>query len=1000
MKSGFAFRRFLSPAFVREARRIVTLMPLAVAVVVVGIALLTTLFVYQKVLQDSAGVELSAQTARELGAPLTAAQALDEFARPPDQRTELRTGRLNMGPHWVELLLPQPSTVEQQYIKFKSLRLKAGKFWAYERTSEAAPWTYVTSVPWFAIHGGIALAVPERSAAQLMLIGRITPDSFNRALAMEVERSALDRSQFRFERAGGLLFGALLMLGAFIVLISVINRDRVFFLFGAWLLTSLRVAAQNGGWDAAWLGLTLDLPAQRTVLGLSLIAHFILSIGLFEAIFRHELHRLGLRKPLWWLLWAVVLSTSLAWWLIPLRSMPVVWGWGCVSIVFISVSVLAILRKHPTNIAWWYTGAWGIAAAGLVGEMAYASGISKAWPSFFNSQVSALASALVMAIALAARMREERMARIAAQNSALNTLQRFRETYNAMPVGMFSMRLDGTIVEYNPAFGAMFNLEAPSQYRKRITWAEVSNERAFESLVDQSEGGRITDTEIAIPSRGGRRWLHMRAMRKSNQIETWIEDITARKEAEGRLQFLADHDSLTGLLNRRGFNAHLERAITASSTRVVCFAYIDLDRFKLVNDLFGHVAGDQILRQLATRTRELIRPPHLAARVGGDEFILIIFDLEPPAARELCEDLRRALSDRPYQHQDKAFSVAASIGLIRLDPGMSPRDALTAADRSCSEAKRSGGATVIALDSSSSELTSYLDEIRLVANMRERAPVENFFTQLQPIVSLRNPYSSLCYEVLVRMRGGASEAAIPPARFIAAAERNGLMGQIDRWVLRSTLEWLDENPEHRDSLGFCTVNLSGASLNDEKFLQDTIALIRNHADATKKICFEITESVALYDLNTTRRFVDKVKTFGARVALDDFGAGYTSFNYLKELPGDLVKIDGSFIRDVNLNPANYAITRALVELTHEIGMACVAEWAENAEIVHSLLDLGVDYAQGFGLCRPVDRERMLHVNHGLALVQDEKVIDLLREQRSPMPPLRTGPGGRRRTVSG
>ncbi|MFP5405737.1 MAG: putative bifunctional diguanylate cyclase/phosphodiesterase, partial [Gammaproteobacteria bacterium] len=662
--------------------------------------------------------------------------------------------------------------------------------------------------------------------------------------------------------------------------------------------------------------------------------------------------------------------------------------------------VLGILRTHPTSIAWWYTGAWGITAAGLAGEMAYASGLIDPWPrSFFNSQVSALASALVMAIALAARMREEKLARVAAQGNAMNALHRFRETYNSMPVGMFSMRLDGTIVEYNPAFGAMFNLDPPSQYRTPTTWAEVANEHAYESLVDQSEGGRITDTEIAIPSRGGRRWLHMRAMRKSNQIETWIEDITARKEAEGRLQFLADHDSLTGLLNRRGFNAHLERAITASKTRVVCFAYIDLDRFKLVNDLFGHVAGDQILRQLATRTRELIRPPHLTARVGGDEFILIIYDLELDAARELCEDLRRALSDRPYQHQDKAFSVAASIGLIRLGPDMSPRDALTAADRSCSEAKRSGGATVIALDSSSSELTSYLDEIKLVANMRERPPVENFFTQLQPIVSLRNPYSSLCYEVLVRMRDRASGTAIPPGRFIAAAERNGLMGQIDRWVLRSTLEWLDQHSEHRDSLGFCTVNLSGASLNDEKFLQDTIALIRNHSDATKKICFEITESVALYDLNTTRRFVDKVKTFGARVALDDFGAGYTSFNYLKELPGDLVKIDGSFIRDVNLNPANYAITRALVELTHEIGMACVAEWAENAEIVHSLVDLGVDYAQGYGLCRPVDRERLLHVNHGVALVQDEKVVALLREQRSPTPSLRTGPGGRRRVLS-
>ena len=552
-----------------------------------------------------------------------------------------------------------------------------------------------------------------------------------------------------------------------------------------------------------------------------------------------------------------------------------------------------------------------------------------------------------------------------------------------MPVGLFGMREDGTITEYNPAFGAMFGLPAPSQYRGELRWADVANEHALESVLRDAEDGRVSDTEIAIASReGGRRWLHMRTLRKRGRIETWIEDITARKEAEGRLQFLADHDSLTGLLNRRGFNAHLERALVASRDGNVCFAYVDLDRFKLVNDLFGHVAGDQILRQMATRTRSVIRPPHVAARVGGDEFVILIHGEDLEGAKHLCEELRRSLSERPYQHQDKAFNVAASIGLIKLDPAMSPRDALTASDRACSEAKRLGGSAVVALEAQSSQLTSYLDEIKLVANMRERLPVENFFTQLQPIVSLRTPYSSLCYEVLVRMHDGAG-GVVPPGRFITAAERNGLMSQIDRWVLRSTLEWLDENPDHRENVGFCTVNLSGASLNDEKFLQDTIALIRNHPDATQRVCFEVTESVALYDLNTTRRFVDKVKSFGARVALDDFGAGYTSFNYLKELPGDFVKIDGSFIRDVNLNPANHAITRAIVDLSHEIGMACVAEWAENADIVRTLMKLNVDYAQGFALSRPVDRERMIHAHNGMDLVTDAPVISVLGEHIPP-----------------
>src|SRR5690606_1442819 len=217
----------------------------------------------------------------------------------------------------------------------------------------------------------------------------------------------------------------------------------------------------------------------------------------------------------------------------------------------------------------------------------------------------------------------------------------------------------------------------------------------------------------------------------------------------------------------------------------------------------------------------------------------------------------------------------------------------------------------------------------------------------------------------------------PAARFIPAAERKGLMTQIDRWVLRSTLEWLDSQSAHRDNVDFCTLNLSGASLNDERFLQDSIALIRNHSQSTRKICFEITESVALYDLNTTRRFVDSVKSFGAMVALDDFGAGYTSFSYLKELPADLVKIDGNFIRDVNSNPANFAITRAVVELAHELGMGCIAEWAENAEIIRSLIQLRIDYAQGYGLCRPIERDRILAVSNSAALISDVTTADLV-----------------------
>ncbi|MBN9427958.1 MAG: EAL domain-containing protein [Burkholderiales bacterium] len=919
-------------------------------------------------------ISLPLRTAAVVDGTVGADEALAEFAIPGHGR-RLRAGQLTRADHWLFIKLPATGDVNLHRMNIEALRIRDGVFWLAQIDGESP--RLIQPIPWWPTRDGVAIDWPAQTTGSLAVLGFVRPESFNRPRAVLASPPALEAAQYRFERNGGFLLGGMLMLAGFSFLVAGFTRDQLFLLFGAWLLTSLRVAGQNGGWDLDWLGIELGYEAQRTVLRLTLIAHFLVSIGLFTTLFRHELQALRLRAPMRALLLFVLAITLPAWLLSAANALLVAWGCGVLTIVAISYSLYKVLRRFPGTIAYAYTLAWGIACAGLFGTMAYASGLFNTPPIFFNSQISAIASALIMAIALAEHVRSERRMRIFAQHSADDALKRLRENYEQMPVGMFSMRPDGLIIEYNPAFGAMFGLQPPSRYDGNAGWLQVIG-RPDSELLAHKNVGDVTESEFTISDHEGRRrWLHVRGMHKANRIEAWVEDITARKESESRLQYLADHDTLTGLLNRRGFAKYLERAIAASRNVPACFAYVDLDRFKLVNDLFGHAAGDQILLQLTTRMREIIKPPHVPARVGGDEFVVILNGLDLRTATELCEKLRQQLGDLPYQYQDKAFSVAASIGLIRVQPGMTPGDAMTASDRACAEAKSVGGANVVAFDSSSTELTDYLDEIKLVAGMRERLPVENFFTLLQPIVSLSQPAGNLSYEVLIRMRDPHTGKVVPPGRFIGAAERNGMMSQIDRWVLRSTLEWLDDNPDHRDALGFCTVNLSGASLNDEKFLQDTIAYIREHRDAAERICFEITESVALYDLNTTRRFVDKIKSFGARLALDDFGAGYTSFSYLKELPGDIVKIDGSFIRDINLNPANYAITRAIVDLSRQIGMACIAEWVENSDIVRSLIDLKVDYAQGYALARPLERERLLTVRNGLALVQDPAVAALL-----------------------
>jgi EAL domain-containing protein (putative c-di-GMP-specific phosphodiesterase class I) len=331
--------------------------------------------------------------------------------------------------------------------------------------------------------------------------------------------------------------------------------------------------------------------------------------------------------------------------------------------------------------------------------------------------------------------------------------------------------------------------------------------------------------------------------------------------------------------------------------------------------------------------------------------------------------------------------MTASVGVVTLERSMSFVDVMAAADRACSEAKARGRNCVVRLSEQDESLRTHLEELKVVADLQQRVPIERYFLEFQPIVALQSAMSSLNYEVLIRMRGERGEV-IPPGKFIGAAERNGLMSQIDRWVLRNTLEWLDDHPEHRERLSFATINISGASLNDMRFVDDAFSMIAEHPLAMPKLCFEITESVALHDLGSTRRFVDRVRLYGSKLALDDFGAGYTSFNYLKEIPADFIKIDGSFVKDINRNPANYAITRTIVELTHELGMRSIAEWAETPDTIASLIELGVDYGQGFGLVRPIAPEIVTGALSGGSLVRDPEVIALLSERaRLPIAPL-------------
>jgi diguanylate cyclase (GGDEF)-like protein len=455
--------------------------------------------------------------------------------------------------------------------------------------------------------------------------------------------------------------------------------------------------------------------------------------------------------------------------------------------------------------------------------------------------------------------------------------------------------------------------------------------------------------------------------------------VTVRSKSGERLHFLAEHDPLTGLLNRRG----IEHAIGRQSgeTGPWALAYLDLDRFKQFNDLFGHGTGDEILKQVAAYLVEHLGSDVPIGRIGGDEFVCVLGDVAIDDAIKRCREFVVTLNSAPIHFDTRAFQVRGSIGLVECSEGARVLDALAHADRACRAAKRGGSARLVAFRKDAPVFEERAAEISLIEALGQSRLPDGLFLVMQPIMSMRAPTQALDFDVLLRLRmpDGAVATA---AKLIAAAEDSGTITAIDRWVLSTTLAWLRENRASLSTTRFVCVNLSGGSLNDEQFLDELFELFSRHEDFIHYLCIEITESVALHDLEHTERFIARVHGMGAKIAIDDFGAGHTSLRYLKKLSADALKIDGEFVRTMCNHPADIAIVEAIITLARNLGMRSIAEWVEDVETLRALDELGVDYVQGYAIAKPQETDDILAATSAAGFVSKAEVTRYLEEQQT------------------
>jgi len=432
------------------------------------------------------------------------------------------------------------------------------------------------------------------------------------------------------------------------------------------------------------------------------------------------------------------------------------------------------------------------------------------------------------------------------------------------------------------------------------------------------------------------------------------EDVTTARALSEKVSYQAEHDPLTGLINRQAFEQRLERVVDTSQSNASehALCYLDLDQFKIVNDSCSHAAGDELLRQLSKELSLTIRHRDTLGRLGGDEFAVLMEHCSLEQANRTAEKILATVSKFQFGWENKSFRIGVSIGLIPItQDSAGVGDLLKQADIACYAAKDAGRNRIHIFHQSDDEyIQHHHGEMDWVSKINQALEQDRFILYAQGINPLREGLAPH-FEILIRMLGDNDEI-ISPGAFLPTVERYHMSQKVDRWVIRNTFLWIKNNPQKFQSKTVFSVNLSGQNLGDKLLLDFIFSEFLATGVDYKNICFEITETAAILNLSAASDFIVSLKQAGCKFSIDDFGSGLSSFDYLKKLPVNYLKIDGIFVKDITIDPVDLALVKSINEIGHVMGKQTIAEFVENQEILDELIKMGVDYAQGYHLDKP------------------------------------------------
>ncbi|HET7370001.1 MAG TPA: EAL domain-containing protein [Gammaproteobacteria bacterium] len=573
--------------------------------------------------------------------------------------------------------------------------------------------------------------------------------------------------------------------------------------------------------------------------------------------------------------------------------------------------------------------------------------------------LATLAAALLATLWIYTLKRQVRVRTRALKSSE----EQFRATFENAGVGMAWVTPDLRCQQANASLARMLGISLDSLKQKSLR--HILNREDVHHLFDESR--RLIDGQADSFSvqcgftnfEGQAGWANVvvTIMREVDGTPggfiVVVENRSETQRLAAQLDYQGRHDVLTGLQNRHALSKKLYPLMRPGAvTREHALCFLDIDQFKVINGTCGHDAGDAFLLKVASEMHRAVGHEGILARLGGDKFGLLVENCATEKALDFAHAMRDSVSRTEFDWNGHFFRRGASVGVVPFNNQSElPEGVLAAADIACTVAKDKGGNQIHVFVLEDSEIARHHSELRWVSRLGAAMDNNHFELYYQPIIPLRGETKKLHYEILLRYRD-SHDKIVAPGQFIPAAERYLVMESLDRWVVRSVLEWLQSHPRHCEQLDLCAINLSGQSIGNPGFHEFLEHALDDYDVPARKLCIEITETAAIANIGNASAFARRLKSRGCHLALDDFGIGMSSFAYLKSFPVDFLKIDGSFVREIGNNTLDRAVVHSIAEVGHAMGMKTIAEFVETREILQQVNEMGLDYAQGFYFARP------------------------------------------------